>query len=186
MCTQQKIALWVCLISVILLTTFAQAQNYPNRPVTLVIPMFAGAAMDGAGRVLAEKLGEVLKTSVAVVNKPGASTVLGADFVVKSKNDGYTILLGNTSIVYAKVASPNIVPYDPFKDLEPLGLYCFFPFALAVRHDSPWKTFNDLVEYSKKNPKKIRISSPGELTLAHFNLEITQYVTGYSIHPHSA
>ena len=160
-------------------TSLVQAQSYPTRPITLVIPMIAGAAMDGVGRILSEELTKILGRPVIVVNKPGASTALGTDFVVKSKKDGYTILLANTSsVIYAKISDPSLVPYDSFKDLEPLGLYCFFPFVLAVRQDAPWKTFNELLDYSKKNPGKVRVCTAGQLSTGHFGLEIIQHLTG--------
>jgi len=160
-------------------TPYVYAQAYPNRQVTLVIPMVAGAAMDGVGRILAEELGKILNTPVIVVNKPGASTTLGTDFVVKSKKDGYTILLANTSsVIYAKVSDPKLVPYDSFKDLEPLGLYCFFPMVIAVRQDAPWKNFMELVDYSKKNPEKVRVCTAGQLSTMHFGLEIIKHLTG--------
>ncbi len=160
-------------------TSLVQAQPYPTRPITLVIPMIAGAAMDSVGRILSEELTKILGTPVIVVNKPGASTALGTDSVVKSKKDGYTILLANTSsVIYAKISNPSLVPYDSFKDLEPLGLYCFFPFVLAVRQDAPWKTFNELLDYSKKNPGKVRVCTAGQLSTGHFGLEIIQHLTG--------
>ena len=135
--------------------------------------------MDGAGRILAEELGKILNTSVIVMNKPAASTTLGTDFVVKSKKDGYTILLANTSsVIYAKITDPKLVPYDSFKDLEPLGLYCFFPFVLAVRQDAQWGTFGELVDYTKKNPGKVRVVTAGQLSTMHFGLEIIQHLTG--------
>ena len=160
-------------------TSLVQAQSYPTRPITLVIPMIAGAAMDAVGRILSEELTKILGKPVIVVNKPGASTTLGTDLVVKSKKDGYTILLANTSsVIYAKISDPSIVPYDSFKDLEPLGLYCFFPFVLAVRQDAPWKTFNELLDYTKKNPGKVRVCTAGQLSTGHFGLEIIQHLTG--------
>ncbi len=173
----------VCLIAVSLTfglkPSLLHAQPYPNRPVNLVIPMNAGAAMDGVGRILAEEMGKILNQPVIVVNKPGASTTLGTDFVVKSKKDGYTILLANTSsVIYSKIADPKLVPYDSLKDLEPLGLYCFFPFALAVRNEAPWATFAEFIDYAKKNPGKVRVCTAGQMSTAHFSLEIIQNLTG--------
>ena len=173
----------VCFVAVFLTfglkTSLVQGQSYPSRTITLVIPMVAGAAMDGIGRILADELGKILNTQVIVLNKPGASTTLGTDFVVKSKKDGYTFLLANTSsVIYSKIADPKLVPYDSFKDLEPLGLYCFFPFVLAVRQDAQWGTFAELVDYAKKNPGKVRVCTAGQMSTAHFGLEVIQHLTG--------
>ena len=99
--------------------------------------------------------------------------------MVKSKKDGYTLLYANTSaIVYAKAASPETVPYDAVKDLEPLGLHCFFPLTLSVQGGSPWKTFGEFIDYAKKNPGSARVSTPGQGSIDHFNLEIIQSLTG--------
>jgi len=179
----KKLMVIVCCVAVFLALglkiSFVQAQTYPSRTITLVIPMGPGAAMDGVGRILADELGKILNQPVIVMNKPGASTTLGTDFVVKSKKDGYTFLLANTSsVIYSKIADPKLVPYDSLKDLEPLGLYCFFPFVLAVRSDAPWQTFGDLVDHAKKNPEKVRVCTAGQMSTGHFGLEIIQHMTG--------
>jgi tripartite-type tricarboxylate transporter receptor subunit TctC len=114
-----------------------------------------------------------------VLNKPGASSTLGADFVVKSKKDGYTILYANTSaVVYARATNPEIVPYDPAKDLEPLGLHCLLTLTVTVRADAPWKTFNEMIDYAKKNPGSVRFGIHGQGTIDHFNLELIKAWTG--------
>lgn len=154
-------------------------QSYPQRTIQLVIPMAPGAAMDITGRLFAEELGKILGQQVIVINKVGASTTLGTDFVAKSKKDGYTLLYANTSgIVYAKVTTPEIVPYDPFSDLEPLGLHAVLPLAIGVQANSPFKTFADLVDYARKNPGKLRASTHGVGTIDYFDLEIVQSLTG--------
>jgi tripartite-type tricarboxylate transporter receptor subunit TctC len=156
-----------------------QAQTYPNRSIQLIMPQVAGSAGDVAGRLFAEELGKILSTPVIVVNKPGAAQVLGTDFVVRSKKDGYTITYSATSgIIYARVSNPETVPYDPVKDLEPLGLHCFFPLTITVVESSPWKTFGELIDDAKKNPGKIRFCTQGQGTIDHFNLEIMQALTG--------
>jgi tripartite-type tricarboxylate transporter receptor subunit TctC len=156
-----------------------QAQPYPARPVQLIIPLVAGSALDVNGRLFAEEFGKTLGTQVMPVNKPGASLTLGTDAVAKSKKDGYLLAYTNTSaIVYARILSPEIVPYDPVKDLEPLGLHCFFPLALAVQEGSPWKTFAELIDYAKKNPGKLRVATHGQGSIDHFNLEIIQSLSG--------
>jgi tripartite-type tricarboxylate transporter receptor subunit TctC len=159
-------------------TTALQAQPYPNHPVQIVVPNDAGSAGDTVARQFAEELGKILKTPVIVSNKPGASSTLGTDFVVKSKKDGYTILYANTSaVVYARASTPEIVPYDPVKDLEPLGLHCFFPLAVAVQEGSPWKTFNELIDYARKNPGTVRAGLHGQGSIDHFNMELIKSYT---------
>jgi tripartite-type tricarboxylate transporter receptor subunit TctC len=150
-----------------------QAQPYPSHPIQIVVPNDAGSAGDTVARQFGDELSKVLKSPAIVLNKPGASSTLGTDFVVKSKKDGYTILYANTSaVVYARASSPEIVPYDPVKDLEPLGLHCFFPLAVAVQESSPWKTFNELIDYARKNPGSVRAGLHGQGSIDHFNLEL--------------
>ena len=159
--------------------TTLQAQPFPSYPIQIVVPNDPGSAGDMAARSFAEELGKTLKVPAVVLNKPGASSTLGADFVVKSKKDGYTILYANTSaVVYARATNPEIVPYDPAKDLEPLGLHCLLTLTVTVREDAPWKTFNEMIDYAKKNPGSVRFGIHGQGTIDHFNLELIKAWTG--------
>jgi tripartite-type tricarboxylate transporter receptor subunit TctC len=152
---------------------------YPDRPIQLVIPYVAGATGDITARMLAEELEKILGTKIISVNKPGASAVLGTDIVVRSKKDGYTLLYaGASAMIYAPVSNPEIVHYDPFKDVEPLGFHYFFPQTITVRSDAPWKTFPELVDHAKKNPGKLRVSTIGVGSTPHFILEMTMSITG--------
>ena len=167
----------ICSLSI--RTPTVQAQSYPGHSIQVIIPMDPGSAGDMVLRPFADELGKALKTPVVVVNKPGAAATLGTDIVVKSKKDGYTLLYANTSaVVYAKASNPETVPYDPVKDLDPLGLHCFFPLSVAVQESSPWKTFGDLIDHAKKNPGSVRVSTPGQGSIDHFNLEVIKSLTG--------
>ena len=155
-----------------------QAQPYPNRPIQVIIPMGPGTGTDINARILIEELKKNVKADVVVVNKPGASQTMGTDFVVKSKKDGYTLLYAGGAAIIAKAMEPEIVPYDPIRDLEPLGLHAFFPVVFAVPQNAPWKTFNEFVDDSKKNPGKIRISTPGLQTHSSCHLVIIETLFG--------
>lgn len=173
----------ICRVSTICLTglfsAILGAQTYPNRPIQVVIPMAAGSGTDIHGRILMEELKKILNTSIVVVNKPGAFMTLGTDAVAKSRKDGYTLLYGPaTGITYSKALEPDTVPYDSIRDLEPLGLHAFFPVVIAVPANAPWKSLHDLVEDGKKNPEKIRISTPGLQTTSSFNVMIIEGLTG--------
>jgi len=157
----------------------AQSQPYPSRPIQLVIPLPAGGGGDITGRLLAEELGEILGTKIVVTNKVGAANALGTEIVAKSKKDGYTLCYtSSAAMVYIPLINAENVHYDPIKDFDPLGLHVFFSVGLAVQESSPWKTFDDFIDYAKKNPAKIRVSSAGIGSTAHFNLEIIQSLTG--------
>jgi tripartite-type tricarboxylate transporter receptor subunit TctC len=156
-----------------------QAQPYPNRPIQLVIGSTTGSAADLIGRLLAEELKKTLGVQVVPVNKPGAAFTLGTDAVAKSKKDGYTIAYTSSSaLVYAPVTNMETVPYDPFKDLEPLGMHVVFPNAIAVQESSPFKNFSEMVDYGKKNPGKLRVSTIGIGSTPHFDLAMIQHLTG--------
>jgi tripartite-type tricarboxylate transporter receptor subunit TctC len=170
------------LIVVLLLVIAAphlRAQAYPNQAISIVMPLAAGDAADIACRAMAEELSKLLKVPVIVVNKPGAGGTLGTDSAVKAKKDGYTILLtNNAALIYNRILTPESVQYDPFKDLTPLGLATRFPLLLMVRPDAPYKSFNELVEFSKKNPGKIRVGTVGAGSVGHFTLEMINSLTG--------
>jgi tripartite-type tricarboxylate transporter receptor subunit TctC len=155
------------------------ADRYPDRPIQVVIPNVPGSVMDINARVLSDELGKLLGTQIIVITKPGAATTLGTDAVARSKKDGYTLVYtGASATIYTRITNPETVPYDPIKDLEPLGLHLFLPLTVTVQENSPWKTFGELVDYAKKNPGKLRVSTIGVGGIDHFNMEITQAMTG--------
>jgi tripartite-type tricarboxylate transporter receptor subunit TctC len=171
-------SLWVVSMG----TPAAQAQPYPNRPITLIIPIPAGGGGDVNARLLIEELGKILGVQIVAVNKPGAADTLGTNATAKSKNDGYTIgYTGSAALVAARVMNPENVHYDSLKDFDHLALHVYFPLALAVQASSPWKTFGELVDYAKKNPGKIRVSTIGVGGMSHLNVELIQSLAGVQL-----
>jgi tripartite-type tricarboxylate transporter receptor subunit TctC len=172
-------------------SALTQAQPYPNRPLQLIHSGTPGQMMDIPCRIFGEELAKITGNQVIVTAKPGASHTLGVDFVVRSKKDGYTILYSTgTSLVYAPITTPKIVPYDAFKDLEVLGGQVLLPYTITVQAESPWKTFAELIDYAKKNPGKIRLGAIGVGGGENFNMEIIKSLTGaeftlvpLSVHP---
>ena len=155
------------------------AQGYPNQAINLVMPLAPGDAADIACRAMGEELSKLLKVPIIVVNKPGAGGTLGTDSAVKAKKDGYTIVLtNNAALIYNRILTPESVAYDPFKDLTPLGLATRFPLLVIVRPDAPYKSFNEMVEFAKKNPGKTRVGTVGAGSVGHFTLEIINSLTG--------
>ncbi|MGD0236553.1 MAG: tripartite tricarboxylate transporter substrate binding protein [Syntrophorhabdales bacterium] len=169
--------IWAFLVSPA--ATLVHAQSYPNHSIQMIVSIPAGGGGDVNGRILVDELGKILGQQIIVTNKPGASDTMGTDALAKSKKDGYT--LGYTSsaaMVYSRVTNPETVPYDPIKDFDPLALHTFFPLSVAVQANSPWKTFKDLVDYAKKNPGKLRVSTAGVGSTSNFDVEIVQSLTG--------
>ena len=160
----------------------AQAQPYPNRPIQFIIPIPAGGGGDVNARILIDELGRILGTQIFPVNKPGAADTVGTDSISKSKKDGYTIgYTGSAALVAARVMNPENVHYDSIKDFDHLGLHVYFPLALAVQASSPWKTFGELIDYARKNPGKIRVSTIGFGGMSHLNVELLQSLTGVQL-----
>ncbi len=149
------------------------AQSYPKQPINLIIPLAPGDATDVAGRTIGEGLSKLLKVPVVAVNKPGAGGTLGTDSAVKAPKDGYTILItNNASLVFNRILTPDTVPYDPFKDLTPIGMAFRAPIILAAHKDVPFKNFAEMIEYGKRSPGSLRIGTVGPGSVGHFTVEI--------------
>ena len=160
------------------------AQSYPAGAITLVIPLSPGDAADVAGRTMAEELAKLLKVPVVPVNRPGAGMAIGTDSVVKAKKDGQTILIApNAALVSGRILNPDLVTYDPLKDLTPLGLAARTPVILIVRGEAPWKNLSALVEFAKKNPGKVRAATVGTGSVGHFSVEMVNALTGAGLTP---
>ena len=143
-------------------TAQGQAQPFPTGQINLVVPLAPGDAADIAARALGEEISRLLKTPVLSVNRPGAGGAVGANSVVQAKKDGHTILFAqNSALTFRAVLDPQAVTYDALRDLVPLGTASRTPSILVVRSDAPYRTFAELIEYSKKNPGQVRIGHPG-------------------------
>jgi tripartite-type tricarboxylate transporter receptor subunit TctC len=159
--------------------TYLHAQSYPNQAINLVIPLAPGDATDIAGRTMGEELSKLLKVPIVALNRPGGGMTIGTDSVVKAKKDGYTILLTtNAALVSNRILNPETAPYDPLKDLTPLGMSSRTPILIAVRQDAPYKTFGELMEFAKKNPGKVRVGTVGPGSAGHLNVELINSLAG--------
>ncbi len=138
----------------------AQPRSYPDRTVTLVVPIAPGGGVDAIARVFAEKLRDRLGQSVVVENKVGAGGMIGADFVAKSPPDGHTLLLTTTSEALVKWLQRN-VPFDVVADLAPIAELAQAPMLLLVNPSLPVKTVGEFIDYAKANPGKLSYGTPG-------------------------
>jgi tripartite-type tricarboxylate transporter receptor subunit TctC len=177
------LSMWsvVAVVAPLFLAPPVMAQTYPAQPIQLIVPMPPGDTVDLAARAIATELVKSLKTQVIVNNKPGGGATIGADFVAKGKKDGYTLLFANSNIYFAPAMNPADVAYNPLTDLDPLCLAISTPITLTVNADAPWKTFQELVDYMKKNPGKIRGGSTGVGSVGDYNFEVAQAEAGVSI-----
>ena len=147
----------------------AIAQDYPTKPIKLVVPFPPAGGTDILARVVAPKIAENTKWSVVVDNRPGAGGKSGVDATAKSPADGYTIVMGQTSNLAINPTLFKDLPYDPQKDLAPIALVGSSPIAIAVRNESPYKTLADLVKAAKAKPGAVSMATPGNGTVAHLS-----------------
>jgi len=160
----------------------AHAQAYPRNAINLVIPYAASDAADISARAMADEMSKQLKVPIVAVNRPGAGAALGVDSVVKAAKDGYTILYTTDApLTFRKVIYPETTGYDATKDLVPLGITTRIPIILAIRSDLPYKSFAEMVEYSKKNPGKVRVGTAGAGSVGDFTVAIVNSLTGAGI-----
>jgi tripartite-type tricarboxylate transporter receptor subunit TctC len=160
-----------------LLASPAGAQDYPSRPVRLLVPFAAGGPADVLARILATPLGTALKQSVVVENRVGAGGVTGVDAVAKAAPDGYTIGLTGTGAVAAAPFMMS-VPYDPLRDLAPITLVGRIGGVIVAHPDTGFKSVADLVAYAKANPGKVNFASAGPGTSIHLAGELFALETG--------
>ena len=166
------------------LPAITQAQPFPTGPISLVVPLAPGDAADIAARVLGEELSRLLKTPVLPVNRPGAGGALGTHSVVQARKDGHTILFAqNSALTFRAVLDPQSVSYDALRDLVPLGTASRTPSLLVVRSDAPYKTFAELIEYSKRKPGQVRIGHPGSGSVGDFCVQLINALTGAELAP---
>jgi tripartite-type tricarboxylate transporter receptor subunit TctC len=176
------LATLLCAALAALVGSTAQAQDYPNRPVRLVVPFPAGGPTDGMARVISERLGSVLGQSIVIENRGGgAGGSIGAKFVAAAEPDGYTILITPGGSLTTGPAVHANIGYDPLKVFTPVALLIESPQIMSVHTDVPVKTLAELVSYAKANPGKLTWGSQGFGTSPHLLAEMFKLETGAKI-----
>src|SRR5262249_29345960 len=155
----------------------AQAQSYPARQVTIVVPFSAGSITDGLARILADKLGAMWKQVVIVENKAGLP---GTTFVAKSAPDGYTLMVTSNGHTIAAVINKDIA-FDPVKDFAGVTVLASVPLVAIVPADSPAKTLKEFVALAKAQPGKLNFSSAGIASTSFLSAEIFRQQAGISM-----
>jgi len=164
----QRLRNWLA-VATFLCAATAAAQEFPSRPVTLIVPWPAGGSTDLVMRALATSTEKYLGQPIVIENKPGAAGTLGASAMVNAKPDGYTI----TQVPITVFRYPHMaqVGYDPLVDLTYLIGISGYTFGVVVRSDAPWKTWGDFIAYAKANPGKVSYGTPGANTSLHVTME---------------
>lgn len=169
------------LLGAVVTIPVAYAQNYPSRPIRLIVPQAPGSASDNVARIIATELTRQLAQQVVVDNRPGGALTIGIDLVVKAPPDGYTIGFGP---VGALAISPNMVrklPYDVDKDLQAIAQLASNQMVLAASPATPFKSVRDVIAYAKQNPGKLSNASSGNGTPGHVGFELFKFMTGTQI-----
>ena len=163
-----------CALGVVLLLAggFAGAQDFPSRPIRLVVGFPPGGSNDIVARQLAPKLGEVLGTQVVVENRPGANAIIGTEYVAKSAPDGYTLTLGSASPLVISPATYSKIPYDTINDFTPLTTVAMTPEVIAVHPALPVRNLKELIALARSQPGKLDFASSGNGGLPHLVIEL--------------
>jgi tripartite-type tricarboxylate transporter receptor subunit TctC len=156
---------------------FAHAQNYPAKPIRLVVPVPPGGIVDVVGRLLAQKMTEQTGQNVIVDNRPGGLTNVGSEFVARSAGDGYTWLLQSLPMVVNPVVLPKM-SYDYEKDLAPVSLLVTSPYLFVTHPSVPVKSIKDLIAVAKAQPNKITYASAGNASNLHIAVELFNGLAG--------
>jgi tripartite-type tricarboxylate transporter receptor subunit TctC len=169
------------LAATLALTGMARADDFPNRPITMVIPFAAGGPTDVLGRIMAKGLGDALGQTVIVENIGGAGGMTGGKRVADSKPDGYTILLGTVGTQAQGQTLYKHPLYNAVTDFTPLALIADVPIALLVRKDLPAKNLQEFVKYAKENKSKMQFGSAGAGSATHLGCVVLNTAMGTDI-----
>nr|WP_316639713.1 tripartite tricarboxylate transporter substrate binding protein [uncultured Roseateles sp.] len=161
-----------------ILSSGALAQAYPSKAIRVVVPFPPGGGTDIIAREVTQKVAAATGWTFVIDNKPGAGGNLGVDAVAKSPADGYTLVLGQTSNLAINPTLYVKLPYNPQKDLVPIGLVASAPLVIVVPAQSTFKTLADLVAAAKAKPGEVNFASPGNGTVAHLTGEQFQKTAG--------
>ena len=157
--------------SLLFATTAAFAQTFPTKPVRMVAPYAPGGSSSAAALAFSQKFQEIAGQPLVVDYKPGAASNIGSDFVAKSAPDGYTLLMGTTSLAINPALYRNM-PFDPLKDLAPVALLFRAPNVLAVNPSLPVHSVKELIDYARANPGKLNYGSSGNGATNHMAMEL--------------
>ena len=170
---------WLAAASLSLLcASGAAAQNYPTRPVTIIVPYAAGGGTDLLARMVAQKLEQRLGKSFVVENRPGGGTVIAALAVAKALPDGYTLLMGTSTPLAINATLHKKLPYDPVTDFVPLALVANVPFVLVVNPSLPINSVSDLIKLAKEKPGSLSYGTSGPGSPHHLYSELFKSMTG--------
>lgn len=154
------------------------AEDFPNRPITWIVPYAPGGITDTNSRLVAEEMSRVLGRPILVDNRAGGGGIVGTEQAARSKPDGYTMIYVTQGTVAANVSLKKSLPYDPLTSFAPVRLIAQTPNLFVARQDAPFGTVKELVAYAKANPGKLSFASSGVGTATHLVAELFKTVAG--------
>jgi len=157
------------------------AQQYPTRPIRLIVAFPPGGSTDIIARVIGQRLGERLGQQVVIDNRGGAGGTIGTELAARANPDGYTLTMGTTSTHVVSVAVYSKLPYDPTKDFAPITLVAITPYLLVVNTGVQARTLKEFVSLVKSQPGKLNYASAGNGTTTHLAMEMLKSVAGLDI-----
>jgi tripartite-type tricarboxylate transporter receptor subunit TctC len=174
-------ALLAAAIALFALPATAADDDYPNRPVKIVVPFAPGGSTDVVARILADKLQGELKQPFVVENRPGAGGNIGADVVAKSNPDGYTLLMGTTGVLAINNYLYKDMPFDPQRDFAPVSYTSLITNILVVNPNVPAKNVAELVALAKAKPGELTFASSGAGSSTHLSAELFKSMAGLNL-----
>jgi len=159
----------------------ARAQDYPSRPVRVVVPSAPGGGFDLVGRVLAQKLGEQTGQAFVVENRPGAGTLVGTQLVARATPDGYSLVVGGLSNIALNMGLYREPGYDSLADFVPIGLVVSHSYTLLARKDLPLASLKDVVGFARANPGKLNIGTSGIGTGQYIGAAVIAALAGIDV-----
>ncbi|SDX66809.1 Tripartite-type tricarboxylate transporter, receptor component TctC [Albimonas donghaensis] len=160
------------------LTAVPAAAQFPDRPITWVVPYTPGGITDTGSRIIAEVLGKELGQTVVVENRPGAGGMVGTEYVARAEPDGYTILYGTQGTMAANVSLRKALKYDPLTDFAPVHGMGASVNTVVTYADAPYSTIQELVDYGKAHPGELNFGSAGVGTSTHLSMELFKTIAG--------
>ncbi|HZZ92750.1 MAG TPA: tripartite tricarboxylate transporter substrate binding protein [Usitatibacter sp.] len=163
------------------ITSVQAGNDYPSRPVKIVVPFAPGGSTDVVARILADRLGAELKQSFVIENRPGAGGNIGADVVAKSAPDGYTLLMGTTGVLAINKFLYKDMPFDPERDFTPVSYTSLITNMLVVNPQLPVKTVPELIALAKSKPGALTFASSGAGSSTHLSGELFKSMAGVDL-----
>jgi tripartite-type tricarboxylate transporter receptor subunit TctC len=170
----------LCTLLLTLCAHCAAAQDFPNRPVRMIVPLVPGGSVDTMARALAQKMSEIMGQQVVVDNRGGAAGNIGTEIAARAAPDGYTIMTVSMTLTVNQFLYPS-VPYDPVRDFTPVSLIAAAPLVLTVHPSVPVKSTKELIAFAKAHPGKLNYASSGKGTNSYLSMELFKSMAGVDI-----